>query len=642
MTVLQKIQNLTWWTLDIKLKDILTSLFTTTENIDTRVTDIENSGVGISDHTQLTNIGVNTHAQVDTHISSTNNPHSVTKTQVGLSNVDNTSDLNKPLSTAEIDALALKLNAGGYVGTAEDLRLLIINATTGVTGTSVTPSSTPTGTGVASWVALQAGTYTNFGGVVVNANSIAVISRSATNFFSITQTALNIRIATWTTTSYASGDQVIHLGKFWKSNAATISTDVPGTSSKWTEVLSAYLGKAEIATVGGKNIFSKDLFREGFYRTDTGVFQARANSKCSTLIPVSAATAYYLSGRNGTDGFAKLNIVFFNSSSVVISMLNTFLNGAFTTPANTAFVGFNIYADNLGTDTAVQLELGQVPTTYEAYQVVKTIETFNNEPVFYERSKIVGEEIYSYPSRLNGKKVAWFGTSIPHGGGRWDGGAAILAESYPTIACEKLGATIYNESQSSSLIRIANTNGTPVGAQFTNGIFGRTIAEATTAGTGVSQSYETKLFNRLDADVFVFNFDYNDYATDSTNFGVMPVDPFNRNTFIGSHNYVIARLLEKKPKARIIIFGFYENQSTRGQQVQLAHQAIADYWGIPFFKTFEKTGWSQKLITKEGDSVAKIELVQWMPDGIHPASDPTGEATALLSRLAEICLETCF
>lgn len=34
------------------------------------------------------------------HTSSTSNPHSVTKTQVGLGNVDNTSDVNKPVSTA--------------------------------------------------------------------------------------------------------------------------------------------------------------------------------------------------------------------------------------------------------------------------------------------------------------------------------------------------------------------------------------------------------------------------------------------------------------------------------------------------------------------------------------------------------------
>jgi hypothetical protein len=62
----------------------------------------------ITDHTGLTSIGTNTHAQIDTHIGSSSNPHSVTKTQVGLSNVDNTSDLNKPISTATQTALNAK------------------------------------------------------------------------------------------------------------------------------------------------------------------------------------------------------------------------------------------------------------------------------------------------------------------------------------------------------------------------------------------------------------------------------------------------------------------------------------------------------------------------------------------------------
>jgi len=42
------------------------------------------------------------------HISNTENPHSVTKEQVGLGNVDNTSDANKPVSTAQQAALDLK------------------------------------------------------------------------------------------------------------------------------------------------------------------------------------------------------------------------------------------------------------------------------------------------------------------------------------------------------------------------------------------------------------------------------------------------------------------------------------------------------------------------------------------------------
>ena len=39
------------------------------------------------------------------HVTLTNNPHTVTKSQVGLGNVDNTSDVNKPISTATQTAL---------------------------------------------------------------------------------------------------------------------------------------------------------------------------------------------------------------------------------------------------------------------------------------------------------------------------------------------------------------------------------------------------------------------------------------------------------------------------------------------------------------------------------------------------------
>lgn len=49
-------------------------------------------------------------APANTHIARTDNPHSTTKTQVGLGNVDNTSDVNKPVSTAQQAALDAKIN----------------------------------------------------------------------------------------------------------------------------------------------------------------------------------------------------------------------------------------------------------------------------------------------------------------------------------------------------------------------------------------------------------------------------------------------------------------------------------------------------------------------------------------------------
>lgn len=50
---------------------------------------------------------------LETHISDKNNPHEVTKAQVGLGNCDNTSDLDKPISTATQTALDGKVNKTG-------------------------------------------------------------------------------------------------------------------------------------------------------------------------------------------------------------------------------------------------------------------------------------------------------------------------------------------------------------------------------------------------------------------------------------------------------------------------------------------------------------------------------------------------
>ena len=52
-----------------------------------------------------------------THTSNTSNPHSTTKAQVGLGNVDNTTDLNKPISTATQTGLDAKANITGQVFT---------------------------------------------------------------------------------------------------------------------------------------------------------------------------------------------------------------------------------------------------------------------------------------------------------------------------------------------------------------------------------------------------------------------------------------------------------------------------------------------------------------------------------------------
>jgi uncharacterized protein (DUF2147 family) len=53
------------------------------------------------------------------HTGNTSNPHSVTATQVGLGNCNNTSDLNKPISTATQSALDAKMTIGAAIGASQ-------------------------------------------------------------------------------------------------------------------------------------------------------------------------------------------------------------------------------------------------------------------------------------------------------------------------------------------------------------------------------------------------------------------------------------------------------------------------------------------------------------------------------------------
>jgi hypothetical protein len=65
--------------------------------------------------TNVVDVEQATLAEYDIHTGDTSNPHSVTQTQVGLGSVDDTSDADKPVSTATQTALDLKANESALV-----------------------------------------------------------------------------------------------------------------------------------------------------------------------------------------------------------------------------------------------------------------------------------------------------------------------------------------------------------------------------------------------------------------------------------------------------------------------------------------------------------------------------------------------
>ena len=88
-----------------KLKMVTNGINTTIQNnyetLDTKIDDEISRAK--NKETEINN-------DLTAHKNSTNNPHNVTKEQVGLGNVNNTSDLDKPISTAVQTALNLKAN----------------------------------------------------------------------------------------------------------------------------------------------------------------------------------------------------------------------------------------------------------------------------------------------------------------------------------------------------------------------------------------------------------------------------------------------------------------------------------------------------------------------------------------------------
>ena len=149
------------------------------------------------------------------------------------------------------------MNSELYTETGQ-LRTDLIAAATGASGKSIVPTDTPSGTGIASWTATQAGTYTNFGGVVVNANSFAIISRDAGGVFSISQTALDL-------TSYA---KTSYLDDVFTDNSTILTVpSYSGTYPNNVNPLTTYRGNL----TGFFNFYSKPLISFNIISNGSGI-----------------------------------------------------------------------------------------------------------------------------------------------------------------------------------------------------------------------------------------------------------------------------------------------------------------------------------------------------------------------------------
>lgn len=110
-------------------KDIIASHFVAGTNIE--ITDNPDGTQTINASGKVSVTDEVARQAISDHEADVNNPHSVTKNQIGLGNVDNTSDADKPISTAAQTAL------NGKQPTISDLATIRSNATVGAEAATV-------------------------------------------------------------------------------------------------------------------------------------------------------------------------------------------------------------------------------------------------------------------------------------------------------------------------------------------------------------------------------------------------------------------------------------------------------------------------------------------------------------------------
>ena len=211
--------------------------------------------------------------KVDTHVARIDNPHGVTKTQVGLSNVDNTSDVNKPVSTAIQTALNLKANL----------------ASPALTGTPTAPTA-------------SVGTSNT-----VIATTAFVNAEIANDTYSKAQLdvgQLDNRYYTETeidtldnTTVKLTGDQTIAGIKTFTSSliVPTPTTDFQVATKKYVDEAIAIDNTDDLATYAGSSlvIIVKDINRGGIFVSKTEV---DIDPNTGSVYTVNSGTVFAKSG----------------------------------------------------------------------------------------------------------------------------------------------------------------------------------------------------------------------------------------------------------------------------------------------------------------------------------------------------------
>ncbi len=355
-------------------------------------------------------------------------------------------------------------------------------------------------------------------------------------------------------------------------------------------------------------------------------------------------------------GSAMWAVVYLNSANQVVGYENKGRDG---------FVDFyNDYQLTIPVQATKMYLSGVVGQNYNLTKYTVFTKAVSTAQLSTEQERITKLENGS-SNLLSGKIFLHFGTSIPEGG------------RYPTDGPESLGGVGINMAVGSSTARISRADGSYNGLAYQNFMYAlarkkseiQTLIDTWDTIKGslsnnppdvltdaektkmLACSYEYRLLPYLDGtkpmpDFFIFDHGRNDgYSNDLS---VIPAQRDDRRYFIGAMNYLIDLILKYNKFARIAFVGHYENDLLT--PVSQAQEVLADYWGFPLLKLWEKTGFSQQIVqgskslwtqepwsnyTNGQNTTLDINRQRiYLPDGIHPHAEGADKnASKLLTKI---------
>lgn len=113
-----------------------------------------------------------------------------------------------------------------------------------------------------------------------------------------------------------------------------------------------------------------------------------------------------------------------------------------------------------------------------------------------------------------------------------------------------------------------------------------------------------------------------------------------RGEYFGAMAYIIAKIQQVNPRIRIIIGNYFSQDygtaigdgmnSFQTKYILEANQQIADYYGFPCVNVYKYTGLRNRTI-KLPDGSFISDMYYFCPDGVHPASDTTGQSNKVIA-----------